>query len=156
MGSIPVSYFISSWEGGKSFPDGMKDIDHVSYVHQAFEAASLSYFLEILQSNLLNDFDGPISGHRSVVRTFISAFIASYEINLQLEDGTLELILDILSKVYQGEESLCCQFWDRKSFVDGPIRCLLFDLESEFPFRSAEFIRLLSSLSEGSWPAECV
>jgi hypothetical protein len=34
-----------------------QDIDHVSYVHQAFEAASLSYFLEILQSNLLNDFD---------------------------------------------------------------------------------------------------
>ncbi|CAB80539.1 putative protein [Arabidopsis thaliana] len=146
---------ISSLPGKEESPFLM-DIDHVSYVHQAFEAASLSYFLEILQSNLLNDFDGPISGHRSVVRTFISAFIASYEINLQLEDGTLELILDILSKVYQGEESLCCQFWDRKSFVDGPIRCLLFDLESEFPFRSAEFIRLLSSLSEGSWPAECV
>ncbi|CAH8273756.1 unnamed protein product [Arabidopsis lyrata] len=146
---------ISSLPGKEESPFLM-DIDHVSYVHQAFEAASLSYFLEILQSNLLNDFDGPISGHRSVVRTFISAFIASYEINLQLEDGTLELILDILCKVYQGEESLCSQFWDRKSFVDGPIRCLLFDLESEFPFRSAEFIRLLSSLSEGSWPAECV
>lgn len=34
-----------------------QEIDHVSYVHQAFEAASLSYFLEILQSNVLNDFD---------------------------------------------------------------------------------------------------
>lgn len=29
----------------------------MSYVHQAFEAASLSYFLEVLQSNVLNDFD---------------------------------------------------------------------------------------------------
>ncbi|ESQ53118.1 hypothetical protein EUTSA_v10024188mg [Eutrema salsugineum] len=134
----------------------LMEIDHVSYVHQAFEAASLSYFLEILQRDVLNDFNGPVSGYRSVLRTFISAFIASYEINIQLEDATLELILDILCKVYQGEESLCSQFWDRKSFVDGPIRCLLFDLESEFPFRSAEFIRLLSSLSEGSWPAECV
>ncbi|XP_023634022.1 uncharacterized protein LOC17879317 isoform X2 [Capsella rubella] len=156
MGSLFVSYIIISWEGGNSFPDGMKDIDHVSYVHQAFEAASFSYFLEILQSNVLNDFDGPVYGYRSVLRTFISAFIASYEINLQLDDAILELILDILCKVYQGEELLCNQFWDRKSFVDGPIRCLLFDLESEFPFRSAEFIRLLSSLSEGSWPAECV
>lgn len=34
-----------------------QEIDHVSYVHQAFEAASLSYFLEVLQSNVLNDFD---------------------------------------------------------------------------------------------------
>ncbi|XP_010446393.1 PREDICTED: uncharacterized protein LOC104729180 isoform X2 [Camelina sativa] len=156
MGSLSVSCIISSWEGGNSFPDGMKDIDHVSYVQQAIEAASLSYFLEILQSNVLNDFDGPVSGYRSVLRTFISAFIASYEINFQLDDAILELILDILCKVYHGEESLCNQFWDRKSFVDGPIRCLLFDLEIEFPFRSAELIRLLSSLSEGRWPAECV
>ncbi|KFK30471.1 hypothetical protein AALP_AA7G265400 [Arabis alpina] len=146
---------ISSLPGKEESPFLM-EIDHVSYVHQAFEAASLSYFLEILQSNVLNDFDGPVSGYRSVLRTFISAFIASYEINIQVENATLELILGILCKVYQGEESLCSQFWDRKSSVDGPIRCLLFDLESEFPFRSAEVIRLLSSLSEGSWPAECV
>ncbi|VVB09622.1 unnamed protein product [Arabis nemorensis] len=146
---------ISSLPGKEESPFLM-EIDHVSYVHQAFEAASLNYFLEILQSNVLSDFDGPVSGYRSVLRTFISAFIASYEINIQLENATLELILDILCKVYQGEESLCSQFWDRKSSVDGPIRCLLLDLESEFPFRSAEFIRLLSSLSEGSWPAECV
>ncbi|KAH0871868.1 LOW QUALITY PROTEIN: hypothetical protein HID58_078890 [Brassica napus] len=146
---------ISSLPGKEEIPFLM-EIDHVSYVHQAFEAASLSYFLGVLQSNVLNDFDGPISGFRSVLRTFISSFIASYEINIQLEDANLELILEILCKVYQGEESLCSQFWDRKSSVDGPIRCLLFDLESEFPFRSVEFIRLLSSLSEGSWPAECV
>ncbi|CAN8276683.1 unnamed protein product [Cochlearia groenlandica] len=146
---------ISSLPGKEEIPFLM-EIDHVSYVHQAFEAASLSYFLEILQTNLLSDFNGLVSGYYSVLRTFISAFIASYEINVQQDDATLDLILDILCKVYQGEESLCSQFWDRKSFVDGPIRCLLFDLESEFPFRSAEFIRLLSSLSEGSWPAECV
>ncbi|KAG2239471.1 hypothetical protein Bca52824_091717 [Brassica carinata] len=146
---------ISSLPGKEESPFLM-EIDHVSYVHQAFEAASLSYFFEVLQSNVLNDFDGPISGFRSVLRTFISAFIASYEINIQLEDANLELILDILCKVYQGEESLCTQFWDRRSYVDGPIRCLLFDLESEFPFRSVEFIRLLASLCEGCWPAECV
>ncbi|XP_010446392.1 PREDICTED: uncharacterized protein LOC104729180 isoform X1 [Camelina sativa] len=146
---------VSSLPGKEEIPFLM-DIDHVSYVQQAIEAASLSYFLEILQSNVLNDFDGPVSGYRSVLRTFISAFIASYEINFQLDDAILELILDILCKVYHGEESLCNQFWDRKSFVDGPIRCLLFDLEIEFPFRSAELIRLLSSLSEGRWPAECV
>lgn len=48
------------------------------------------------------------------------------------------------------------QFWDRESFVDGPIRCLLCNLEGEFPFRTMELVRLLSSLCEGNWPAECV
>ncbi|GJY69845.1 putative alpha/beta hydrolase fold protein [Tanacetum coccineum] len=39
------------------------------------------------------------------------------------------------------------------SFVVGPVRCLLYNLEGEFP---VELIRLLSALSEGAWPAECV
>ncbi|KAK6240816.1 hypothetical protein QQP08_007669 [Theobroma cacao] len=134
----------------------LMEIDHVGYVRQAFEASSLGYFLEILQSDILKESDGPVAGYRSVLRTFISAFIASYEINLQLEDGTLNLILDILCYVYRGEESLCIQFWDRASFIDGPIRCLLCNLEGEFPFRTVELLRLLSSLCEGSWPAECV
>ncbi|KAK8320545.1 hypothetical protein V6Z12_A12G044300 [Gossypium hirsutum] len=132
------------------------EIDHVGYVRQAFEASSLSYFLEILQSGILKESDGPVAGYRSVLRTFISAFIASYEISLQEEDGTLNLILGILCYVYRGEESLCIQFWDRASFIDGPIRCLLCNLEGEFPFRTVELLRLLSSLCEGSWPAECV
>ncbi|PWA42552.1 hypothetical protein CTI12_AA533750 [Artemisia annua] len=72
----------------------------------------------------------------SVLRTFISAFIASYEISLQ--------------------ESLCVQFLDRDSFIDGPVRCLLYNLEGEFPFRTVELIRLLTALSEGAWPAECI
>ncbi|PPS17819.1 hypothetical protein GOBAR_AA02740 [Gossypium barbadense] len=131
------------------------EIDHVGYVRQAFEASSLSYFLEILQSGILKESDGPVAGYRSVLRTFISAFIASYEISLQEEDGTLNLILGILCYVYRGEESLCIQFWDRASFIDGPIRCLLCNLEGEFPFRTVELLRLLSSLCEGSWPAEC-
>ncbi|KAK1560227.1 hypothetical protein Q3G72_023761 [Acer saccharum] len=48
-------------------------------------------------------FRGPVAGYRSVLRTFISAFIAAYEINLQLADGTPNLILDILCKIYHGE-----------------------------------------------------
>ncbi|CAK9138327.1 unnamed protein product [Ilex paraguariensis] len=134
----------------------LMEIDHVNYVRQAFEAASLSYFLEILQSNVLKDSDVPIAGYRSVMRTFISAFIASYEISIQLEDNSLQLILDILTKIYRGEESLCIQFWDRDSIIDGPIRCLLCNLEGEFPFRTVELVRLLSALCEGTWPAECV
>ncbi|XP_065865698.1 uncharacterized protein [Euphorbia lathyris] len=134
----------------------LMEIDHVGYLQQAFESASLSYFIEILDSDLLKESDGSLAGCRNIFRTFISAFIASYELNLQLEDSTLNLILDILCKIYRGEESLCCQFWDRKSFIDGPIRCLLCNLESEFPFRTVELIRLLSSLCEGSWPTECV
>uniref|UniRef100_A0A2N9H720 Uncharacterized protein n=1 Tax=Fagus sylvatica TaxID=28930 RepID=A0A2N9H720_FAGSY len=77
---------------------------------------------------------GPVAGYRSVLRTFVSAFIASYEINLQMGDSNLNLILDILCKIYRGEESLCVQFWDKESFIDGPIRCLLCNLEGEFPF----------------------
>lgn len=77
-------------------------------------------------------FQGTITGYRSVLRTFFSAFIASYEITLQVtlflhlcswrledlvnallsysaffmvqpEDGNLKLILDILCKIYRGE-----------------------------------------------------
>ncbi|XP_077246551.1 nucleoporin (DUF3414) isoform X2 [Tasmannia lanceolata] len=98
----------------------------------------------------------PIAGYRSVLRTFISAFVASYEITHQIEDSTFNQILDIVCKIYSGEEALCVQFWDRESFVDGPIRCLLCSLESEFPFRTVELVRLLSALCEGAWPAECV
>ncbi|KAJ6346155.1 hypothetical protein OIU78_008727 [Salix suchowensis] len=134
----------------------LMEIDHVGYVRQSFEGAPLNIFVNILESDLLKESDGPVAGYQSVLRTFISAFIASYEINLQLEDSTLSLILDILCKIYRGEESLCIQFWDKKSFIDGPIRCLLCNLEGVFPFRTAEFVRLLSALCEGSWPAECV
>lgn len=134
----------------------LTEMDHVNYVRQAIEAASLSYFVQILECDIWKELDGPVAGYRSVLRTFISAFVASYEISLQLEDNNLRLILDILCKIYRGEESLCNQFWDRESFVDGPIRCLLCNLEGEFPVRTVEFLRLLSALSEGAWPAECV
>ncbi|KAB2602656.1 nucleoporin NUP188-like protein [Pyrus ussuriensis x Pyrus communis] len=120
------------------------------------QTASLNYCVEILQSDVLKEPDGPADGYRSVLRTFVSAFIASYDISLQLEDKFLKLLLDILCKIYQGEESLCIQFWDRESFIDGPILCLLCNLEGEFPFRTVELVRLLSSLCEGTWPAECV
>ncbi|KAK9070882.1 hypothetical protein SSX86_009450 [Deinandra increscens subsp. villosa] len=136
--------------------DMVMETDHVGYVRQAIRAASLNYFDEILHSSLLKDSEGPIASSRSVLRTFVSAFIASYEINLQLEDNNLKLILNILGEIYRGEESLCVQFWDRDSFIDGPIRCLLYNLEGEFPFRTVELISLLSALSEGAWPAECV
>jgi len=48
------------------------------------------------------------------------------------------------------------QFWDRDSFVDGPIRSLLYTLESEYPFHTVELVRLLSALCSGMWSAECV
>ncbi|KAF5204493.1 nucleoporin [Thalictrum thalictroides] len=139
----------------KQDPIVLMDIDHVGYVRQAFKAESLSYILKILESDVLKDSDGPIAGYRSVLRTLVSAFMASYEITQQLDDGTLGLILDIICKIYRGEESLCVQFWDRDSFIDGPIRSLLNTLEVEFPFRVTKLVRLLSALCEGTWPAEC-
>ncbi|KAL8060239.1 hypothetical protein ABFX02_02G012000 [Erythranthe guttata] len=141
---------------GKEENSLLTKIDHMGYVRQAFEASSLAYFLEILQSDTLNFSDGHLAGCRSVLRTFISAFIASYEINLQFEDDNLKLILDILCKIYRGEESLCIQFWDKDSFIDGPVRCLLCNLEGEFPFRITQLVNLLSALCEGAWPSECV
>ena len=54
------------------------------------------------------------------------------------------------------QESLTTQFWDGESFVDGPIRSLLYMLENEFPYRSVELLRFLSAVSEGKWSAECV
>lgn len=87
---------------GKEENDVLMEIDHVGYVRQAFEAASLNYFLEIVQSDILKESDGPVAGYRSVLRTFVSAFIASYEINLQMGDSNLNLILDILCKIYRG------------------------------------------------------
>ncbi|KAL2591641.1 hypothetical protein AAZV13_12G022700 [Glycine max] len=82
--------------------------------------------------------------------------ICSASTNIQPEDSNPTLMLDILCKIYRGEESLCIQFWDKESFIDGPIRSLLCNLESEFPFRTLELVQLLSSLCEGTWPAECV
>ncbi|KAI3723879.1 hypothetical protein L2E82_35640 [Cichorium intybus] len=132
----------------------LMEIDHVGYVQQAFGAASLTYFDEILHSNLLKDSEGPIAGSRSVLRTFVSAFIASYEISLlQLEDINLKLILNVLGEIYRGEVWLFTYLFFMRANV---IRCLLYNLEGEFPFRTLELIYLLSALSEGSWPAECV
>lgn len=34
-----------------------QEMDHVNYVRQAIEAASLSYFLEILESNIWKELD---------------------------------------------------------------------------------------------------
>ncbi|KAL5055383.1 hypothetical protein RYX36_036065 [Vicia faba] len=151
-----VFLYLLSTLPGNDGNNELMEIDHVGYVRQAFEAGSLHYCLEILQCDILKDYDGPVSGYRSVLRTFISAFIASYEINLQPEDSNSALILDIICKIYRGEESLCIQFWDKGSFIDGPIRSLLCNIESEFPFRTVELVKLLSSLCEGTWPAECV
>ncbi|XP_073292764.1 uncharacterized protein [Primulina huaijiensis] len=134
----------------------LMEVNHIGYVRQAFEVSSLGYFLEILQSDTLKDPECPLAGFRSVMRTFISAFIASYEISFQFEDNNFKSILDILYNIYRGEELLCIQFWDRDSFIDAPIRCLLCNLEGEFPYRTVELVRLLSALCEGAWPSECV
>ncbi|KAK4786245.1 hypothetical protein SAY86_002934 [Trapa natans] len=134
----------------------LTDIDHAGYVHQAFEDASMNFFMNVLQNVIVKESDGCLAGYRSVLRTLISAFIASYEINNLMEGSTLNLILGIICKIYRGEESLCEQFWDKESFVDGPIRCLLSNMENEFPHKTMELVQLLSSLCNGHWPAECV
>ncbi|EPS65107.1 hypothetical protein M569_09666, partial [Genlisea aurea] len=141
---------------GKEEITSMMELDNDGYSRQAFEASSLEYFHEILDSDVLKDSEGPVAGYRSVLRTFISAVVASYEINVKFGDENFKLILKVLTKIYRGEESLCVQFWDRDSFIDGPVRCLLCSLEVEFPFQTIEFISLLSALCEGEWPSKCV
>ncbi|KAI4976566.1 hypothetical protein ZWY2020_050173 [Hordeum vulgare] len=110
------------------------EIDHASYAQRTFELHPLIIYLE----------------------SFISAFIASYEISYQTEDGSLGVILNIICEVYDGEESLCMQFWDKDSCVDGPIRSVLQMVEKEYPFQITDLLRFLSAVCSGTWPAQCV
>ncbi|XP_066386529.1 uncharacterized protein [Miscanthus floridulus] len=132
------------------------EIDHTSYARRAFEFAPFNYLLGVLCSSIFRESDGPVSGYRGILRTFISAFIASYEVSYQKEDSSLDMISSILCEVYDGEESLCMQFWDKDSFVDGPIRSVLHMVEKEYPFQISELIRFLSAVCHGTWPAHCV
>ncbi|XP_020681493.1 uncharacterized protein LOC110098887 [Dendrobium catenatum] len=134
----------------------LMEIDHADYARQAFEVGTCNYLLEVLRSDCLRDSDGPVSGFLNILRTFVSAFIASYELNHQPEENILRLILEILREIFKGEESLSIQFWDRDSFVDGPIRSLLYMLETEYPYHIIELLHLLSALCNGSWSSECV
>ncbi|MQL93819.1 hypothetical protein Taro_026463, partial [Colocasia esculenta] len=132
----------------------LMEIDHMGYVQNTIVCAPFGYLIDVLHSAFLVDSDGPASGYLSVLKTFISAFITSFEVGHQSE--TLKMITDILCKIYRGEESLCMQFWDRNCFIDQPIRSLLYSIANDFPINIAELVRLLSALCEGSWPAECV
>ncbi|CAN6324272.1 unnamed protein product [Urochloa humidicola] len=132
------------------------EIDHTSYARRAFEFAPFNYLLGVLCSSIFRESDGPVSGYRGILRTFISAFIASYEISYQSEDNSLDMISSILYELYDGEESLCMQFWDKNSFVDGPIRSVLHMVEKEYPFQISELVRFLSAVCHGTWPAQCV
>ncbi|XP_048540938.1 uncharacterized protein LOC125520147 [Triticum urartu] len=132
------------------------EIDHASYAQRAFELAPFNYLLGVLCSSIFMESDGPVSGFRAVLRSFISAFTASYEISYQTEDSSLGVILNIICEVYGGEESLCMQFWDKDSCVDGPIRSVLQMVEKEYPFQITDLLRFLSAVSYGTWPAQCV
>ncbi|KAI4976560.1 hypothetical protein ZWY2020_050167 [Hordeum vulgare] len=132
------------------------EIDHASYAQRAFELAPFNYLFGVLCSSIFRESDGPVSGFRAVLRSFISAFIASYEISYQTEDGSLGVILNIICEVYDGEESLCMQFWDKDSCVDGPIRSVLQMVEKEYPFQITDLLRFLSAVCSGTWPAQCV
>ncbi|KAL6854344.1 hypothetical protein ACP4OV_019247 [Aristida adscensionis] len=131
------------------------EIDHTSYAQRAFEFAPLSYLLGVLCSSIFRESDGPVTGYRGILRSFISAFIASYEISYQTEDSSIDMILNIVCEVYDGEESLCMQFWDKYSFVDAPIRSILNMVEKEYPFQISQLLRFLSAVCHGSWPAQC-
>ncbi|CAL4924385.1 unnamed protein product [Urochloa decumbens] len=132
------------------------ELDHTLYARRAFEFAPFNYLLGVLCSSIFRESDGPVSGYRGILRTFISAFVASYEISYQAEDNSLDMISSILYELYDGEESLCMQFWDKNSFVDGPIRSVLHIVEKEYPFQISELVRFLSAVCHGTWAAQCV
>ena len=54
----------------------VQEVDHVGYVSQAFEAASLSHFAEILRSDILKDSD--VSLHWVVACSKTSELACSY------------------------------------------------------------------------------
>ncbi|XP_047308794.1 uncharacterized protein LOC124912263 isoform X4 [Impatiens glandulifera] len=70
--------------------------DHLGYLRQEFEVGSLNYFLEILESEILNGFD------LQVIEVFcVSKFIASYEISLEyVQSGMVLLIRRLTHGLY--------------------------------------------------------
>ncbi|GJQ99259.1 chaperonin CPN60-like protein 2, mitochondrial [Tanacetum coccineum] len=57
-----------------------------------------------------------------------------FEMLMLSADLLLSVIESLLSVAYpESMESLCVQFWDPNSFVDGPVRCLLYNLEGIVP-----------------------
>ncbi|XP_059074406.1 uncharacterized protein LOC131045463 isoform X2 [Cryptomeria japonica] len=132
------------------------EIDHSAYIRQAYERGAPNTILLMLQSEIFEDLNDQVVGYKSVLKTLISAFIAAYDIANQMDDNIVKFLLDLLCEIFSGQESLCLEFWDRESVIDGPIRSLLFTFRDNFPYQTLPMIRMLSSLCEGTWPAECV
>lgn len=129
------------------------DLDHTSYMHQAYEGGALKYLLEMLHHHGIQECD--IDGYKCVIKSLVSSFIAAYDIASQSDSAVLDTLVDIFYAIYKGQEILCIEFWDRESVLDGPIRNLLFSLCEYFPYQFKPLIQLLAGLSEGAWPAEC-
>ncbi|KAH9325907.1 hypothetical protein KI387_006085, partial [Taxus chinensis] len=132
------------------------EIDHLGYIHQAYGSGAPNTILVMLQSETFKDSNEQVAGYKSVLKTLMSAFIAAYDITNQMDNSIVKILLDIFCEIFSGQESLCLEFWDRESMLDGPIRSLLFTFRDNFPYQTLPMVRLLASLCEGTWPAECV
>ncbi|KAJ7540471.1 hypothetical protein O6H91_10G016600 [Diphasiastrum complanatum] len=132
------------------------EFEHAGYAHQAFKNGAYGFLLHMLQTDLFKEPDAPISGYKNVVKTLIAACLAAYDFSNQTERDACNVLVDILCNIYQGQEALSYELWDRESVLDGPIRSLLFSLRDCFPYQILRLVRLLSSLCEGSWSTECV
>ncbi|KAK1297458.1 hypothetical protein QJS10_CPB15g00495 [Acorus calamus] len=88
----------------------LKEIDHIGYARQSIEARSLEFLFDILCNDILMDPDGPVSGFLSVLRTFISSFVASYDMTHQFIDNSTNVILISFAKFMGERRRFACNF----------------------------------------------
>ncbi|KAH7373926.1 hypothetical protein KP509_17G079700 [Ceratopteris richardii] len=133
---------------------GILDSNHTYYIHQAYEAGAFKYIKNMLCHRGMKE--TLVDGYKYVVRSMMSTFVAAYDISSQSDTTVVEDVIDILSLIYSGQETLCTEFWDRENILDAPLRNLLCSLRKYFPYKMKTLVHFLTGLAGGQWAAECV
>ncbi|CAI7877267.1 unnamed protein product [Closterium sp. NIES-54] len=129
-------------------------------VQAAYAAGALDWVLFSLLSSSLPTHpssDPVMQGVlRRCVKGLCTAYLTAFDISNQKGTRLYALLLEIICRTFSEQESLCTEFWDASaSPSDAPLRSLLAATRRDFPARPLPFLRLLSALSHGSWPARC-
>eukprot|EP00249_Psilotum_nudum_P036507 c7711_g1_i1 orf=103-2532(+) len=132
------------------------EIDHTIYMRQAYGNGVFDFLLDMLHGERFKESDALIGGYKSIAKALVAAFLAAYDVASQIDSTVFDNLVEIFYAIYCGQESLCTEFWDRESAIDGPVRSLIFLLRDCFPYKLIALAQLLACLSEGPWAAECV
>ncbi|CAI5483820.1 unnamed protein product [Closterium sp. Yama58-4] len=129
-------------------------------VQAAYAAGALDWILSSLLSSSLPSHPSNDPVMQGVVKRCVkglcTAYLTAFDISNQKGTRLYALLLEIICRTFSDQESLCTDFWDASaSPSDAPLRSLLAATRRDFPARPLPFLRLLSALSHGSWPARC-